>query len=41
VLDYVLRDGGRVRTFLFVVDDSSAAAGVLRIHSVWDVTPTP
>jgi hypothetical protein len=27
VFDYVLRDAGRVRTFLFVVDDSSAAAG--------------
>jgi hypothetical protein len=37
----LFRDLGRVRHFVFTVDDSSAVVGVLRLLSVEDLTPPP
>jgi hypothetical protein len=37
----LMRDRGRVRHFVFVVDDAAAVAGVLRVRSVEDNTPPP
>jgi len=35
----VMEDEGRVRSFVFAVDDSHVQAGVLRVVSVADITP--
>jgi hypothetical protein len=39
VFTTIFKDRGTVRAFLYVVDDSAAAVGVLRVLAVEDVSP--